>query len=117
MEHLNRQLKHMMGNLGSNVHPSAIQRVAKSLGVVDAICHQFEAEAEASINKGYSSYSYPSFVKDFNQILNTLEDQKVFEVQEGRTLRSYTNSPFFTTLKWKNITAWIKSKLINLKVY
>ena len=52
----------MMGNLGSNVHPSAIQRIAKSLGVMDAVCHQFEAKAEASINKGYSSY--PSFVRD-----------------------------------------------------
>ena len=97
------------------VHPSAIQRIAKSLGVVDAVYHQFEAKAEASINKGYSSY--PSFSKDFNQILHTLEDQKVFEVQEGRALRSYASSPFFTSLKWKNIAAWVKSKLIDLKVY
>ena len=105
MEHLNRRLKHMIGNLGSNVHPTAIQRIAKSLGVVDAVCRTFEAEAAASVNKGYCSY--PSFARDFNQILLTLEDQKVFEVQEGRTLKSYKSSPFFNSLKWKNITVRI----------
>ena len=51
----------MMGNLESNTQPSAIQRIAKSLGVVDAICQNFEAEAEASVSKGY--YSYPSYSK------------------------------------------------------
>ena len=56
MEHLNWRLKHMIGNLGSYVHLSAIQRIAKSLGIVDAVCHTFEAEAEASVSKGYCSY-------------------------------------------------------------
>ena len=37
MEHLNRRLKNMIGNLGSNVYCSAIERVAKSLGVMDAV--------------------------------------------------------------------------------
>ena len=43
----------MMENLGSNTQPLAIERIAKPLGVVDAICRNFEAEAEASVSKGY----------------------------------------------------------------
>ena len=72
-KHLNQCLKHMIGNLGSNVHPSAIQRIAKSLGIMDPVCYTFEAEAATSVNKGYCSY--PSFARDFNQILLKLEDQ------------------------------------------
>lgn len=102
MKHLNRN---MMGN-------SAIQRIAKSLSVVDAICRNFKAEAEVSVSKGY--YSYLSFAKDLSHVL---EDQKVSEVQEGRTVKGYRCSSLLSSLKWKNITAWVNSKLLNLQVY
>ena len=114
MEHLNRRLKNMIGNLGSNVHCSAIERVAKSLGVVDAVCRTFETESEASVNKGY--YSYPSFTKDLHNVLSTLEEQEVYKLHEGRAFKNYKSSPFFNSLKWKNIHEWVKSKLINLRV-
>ena len=114
MEHLNQRLKSMIGNLGSNVHCSAIERIAKSLGVVDTVCRTFEAESEAPVNKGYCSY--PSFTKDLNHILSILEEQEVYKVQEGRTLENYKSTPFFNSLKWKNINEWVKSKLINLRV-
>ena len=89
----------MMGNLGSNTQPSAIQGIAKSLGIVDGICRNFEAEA--SLSKGY--YSYPSFAKDLSQILQILEQQRVFEVQEGRTIKSYSSSPLLSSLKWNKL--------------
>ena len=38
MEHLNLQLKYMIGNLQSNMKPTSIQRVAKSLEIVHNIC-------------------------------------------------------------------------------
>lgn len=34
MEHLNCHLKLMMSNLGSNISPKSVERMAKSLGVV-----------------------------------------------------------------------------------
>ena len=105
----------MMVNLGSNIQASAIQRIAKSLGVVDGICRNFESEAEASVNKGYCTY--PSFAKDLSQILHMLEEQMVFEVKEGRTVKGYRRLPLLSSLKWKDITAWVHSKLLNLQVY
>ena len=50
VEHMNRCLKNMIGNLQSNVKPAAIQRVAKSLGVVKHVCEVFQREAEVSEN-------------------------------------------------------------------
>ena len=53
MEHLNRQLKYMIGNLHSNIQPVSTQRVARSLRTADYICQLFSEEAEALVNKGY----------------------------------------------------------------
>ena len=59
MEHLNRRLKYLIGNLGPNASPKTIERAAKSLGVVHQVCKQFEEQAGATVNKPYASY--PSF--------------------------------------------------------
>ncbi len=44
MEHLNRRLKGMIHNMGSNIHPSCIASAAKALGVVHNVCSVFEQE-------------------------------------------------------------------------
>ena len=105
----------MMENLGPNAQPPAIERVAKSLGVVNHVCQIFETEAEVSGNKGYCSY--PSFEKDLEKILQQLKEESVFAVSSGRTLISYNNHPLLASLKWKNIAKWVKSKLLNLQVH
>ena len=115
MEHLNRQLKYMIGNLQSNVKPTSIQRVAKSLGIVHNICQIFSELAEAPVNKGY--VSCPSFQDDSDKILQQLEEEEVFKVKENRTLQSYTSQPLMSHIKWANLQKWLKEKILNLDVY
>ena len=76
MEHLNCRLKFLIGNLGSNTSPKALERAAKSLGVVQQVCRQFEEQAGATVNKPYASY--PSFQKDLNKIVELLSKEQVF---------------------------------------
>ena len=76
VEHMNRRLKNMIGSLQSNVNPSTIQRVTKSLGVVKHVCKVFRQEAELYENKGYCSYQ--SFENNFNKVLKQLEEELVF---------------------------------------
>ena len=66
MEHLNRRLKSMMGNLHSNAKLNTILRVAKSPSLVEHVCQSFQAETGVTPNKGHSSV--PSFRKDFEKI-------------------------------------------------
>ena len=115
MEHLNRHLKYMIGNLHSNIQPVSIQRVARSLGAVDYICQLFSEEAEALVNKGY--VSHPTFDGDFEKILEQLEKEEVFTKKESRTLESYNSQPLMNHIKWANITEWIKEKIKNLDLY
>ena len=115
MEHLNRRFKFMIGNLKSNAKPSAIQRIAKSLGIVQHVCETFQNEAEIRKNKGYSSY--PSFADDFQKILMQLEEESIFTMQDNRKLESYNNQPLLSSIKWKNVKSWVKGKLLQLDVY
>ena len=87
MEHMNRRLKFMMGNLHSNATAMTIQRIAKSLDVVKQVCQTFQKETEVSENKGH--VSYPSF-EDQNF---EATKEKVFVMQEsGRCLESFNTA-------------------------
>lgn len=103
----------MINNLGSNVKPTAIQRSAKSLGIVHHVCSRFEMEAEVSTSKDY--HTYPSFKKDFTAILNQLESEEVFMIKDGRKLYSYDhNQPILQSLDWKKVTEYVHKKLLIL---
>lgn len=114
MEHLNHRLKSMLGNIAPNANSQAIEKVAKSLGVVNDVCKNFEKEVDARVNKPFTSYS--SFSKDLKKMSDLLQQDEVFSIHEGRTLSNYNNQLFLASLKWTNISSWVKSKLLQLKV-
>ena len=76
MEHLNRRLKIVIKNLGANVNPKLIQKAGKTIGVVLHICKIFEGQT-SHFNIS-DSHPHPSFGKDFNSVLNVLEEESVF---------------------------------------
>ena len=59
MEHLNRRLKTVLRNLGSNVNPTSISRAGKSLEVVHHVCEIFEEETSGISTTEY--HPYPDF--------------------------------------------------------
>ena len=71
MEHLNRRLKSMLRNMGSNVTENSVTLGVKSIGIVQHICQTFLKESGAGATSDH--HSIPSFKVDFNLILNTLE--------------------------------------------
>lgn len=114
MEHLNRRLKGMMGNLGSNAKPAAIERLGKSLGVVNQVCSRFQLETNTPINKGY--YSYPKFTEDLDKICKLLQTEKIYSRQNNRTLSSYNGHPLLSSLKWNNIHKWVEKKILEFQI-
>lgn len=55
MEHLNRNLKCMLHQLGSNITLKTVQRASKALGAVDAVCYNFEEVTELPIGSSHHS--------------------------------------------------------------
>uniref|UniRef100_A0A1X7VWE6 DUF6589 domain-containing protein n=1 Tax=Amphimedon queenslandica TaxID=400682 RepID=A0A1X7VWE6_AMPQE len=49
IEHLNRRLKGMIRQMGSNIQPHSIAKAAKSLDIVNDICRKFEIEVKGQI--------------------------------------------------------------------
>ena len=76
MEHLNRQLKIIMHNLGANIEPSSIEKAGKCIGVVQHVCHVFEDETSSQHSSG--KHSIPQFGKYFETILKLLDEEMVF---------------------------------------
>lgn len=113
MEHLNKRLKMMIGNLGANVAPSSVQRVAKSLGVVHAVCANFERDLELKPNKNH--HTVPSFNRDLDIILTELEIADVYtQVGDRGISLAYNKTPLLRSINWKNVKEWITKKILKL---
>lgn len=76
MEHLNRRLKSLLRNMGSNVTNSSVALGARSIGIVDHICQLVEKQSELA--KTSDNHSSPSFCRDFDIVLNVLVEQEIF---------------------------------------
>jgi len=78
------------------------------LDVVHQVCHQFEEQAGVMVNKLYASY--PSFQKDLSKIVELLEEEQMFYVQIGCSLKAHNRDIMMSSVKWEN--SWVKDKLI-----
>ena len=116
MEHLNRRLKSLLRNMGSNVTNSSVALGAKSIGIVDHVCQL--VEKQTGLAKTSDHHSSPSFCNDFNMVLNVLVEQEIFIMKQ--TTRHHPNFKFQSGLiEEQNRTIllqWIKKVINNLCV-
>ena len=76
LEHLNRRLKGMIRGLHSNITPKALDRAARSVGVVHQVCDTLLTET--GIYRESGRHTRPSFGTECAQMVKELEEQKVF---------------------------------------
>jgi L1 cell adhesion molecule like protein len=76
IEHLNRRLKGILRNLGSNINPKSIVRAGQTVGTVHRVCQVFEYETIGKLNNTH--HPHPSFRKDLNLVLKVLHEESVF---------------------------------------
>ena len=107
LEHLNRRLKSIINNMGSNVTKSSFKQAAASINVVNHISQKFE-EVQSKPNS--NRHPYPNFEKDLSVLVQCLLDNEVFKVTSGRKHSSFQFKhgllEKFETAKLKE---WIKS--------
>lgn len=116
IEHLNRQLKDMMRNLGSNITPESVQCTSKALGTVTEICHNFEETSKISAISNF--HSRPSLEKDIVQLQEQLEKEQVFEVKQHREHQGFKkHKPLLSSINWKAMRDWVKEKISDYDAY
>lgn len=87
LEHLNRRLKDIITGLQSN--ESAIDRAAKSIGVVHHICETFENATQ--ITKESGRHIRAGFSKECKMMYDELHEQQVFmQLDNKRSHQSFT---------------------------
>lgn len=82
LEHLNRRLKTLIRNLGSNITGKTVVRASKSIGVIHHICELFEHET--NVKRQHDKHPIPKYGKDFEMVLEELKTLKVFTQCPGR---------------------------------
>ena len=108
MEHLNRRLKTIIRNMGSNVTESSFKQAAASINVVNHICQRFEEEVQSKPSS--SRHPYPSFKNDLNLLVQTLLDNEVFTAKNGRKHSSFQfKHGLLEKFKTAQLKNWIKS--------
>ena len=106
MEHLNRCLKTMLHNLGSNISPEAIRKAGMAIAPVQHICNTFECQTAPYLHS--NRHSMPHFGKDFDKVLGTLVTEKVFvPIRE----REFTIYKHICTVIEKHSTEELKQKM------
>ena len=87
MEHLNRQLKTVITNMGSNIQTTSILNAAKSIGLIHKICSNLEKEIKGKEESGL--HHVKSYKKDLQIVCNILEEEGVLKKIHGRSHSSY----------------------------
>jgi len=105
MEHLNRRIKTIIRNLGSNVSDKSITRAGKSLGALQHVCETFEKETVGTSSTA-DYHPYPAFTKDLQKVVKTLEEVNVFVPQGVRW------HPTFPSLKQVLLQKFTQKELV-----
>ena len=115
LEHLNRRLKIMMGNMGSSINDSSVKLAGESIGTVHNICKHLEREG-SDCKTSSDKHAIPSFQKDYKSILSVLKEQSVFD---GKRRQQHVSFKFEHNLlqqssKYASLVKWIKSTTTTL---
>ena len=74
LEHLNCRLKGMIRGLHSNITPKALDRAARSVGLVHQVCDTLLTET--GIYREFGRHTRPSFKKECAQMVKNLKNRK-----------------------------------------
>ena len=121
LEHLNRRLKDLITGLRSNVssncksedsiYPSnAINRAARSIGVLHHICSNFDDQND--IKGDAFVHSTPSRKKDIEIVQQVLKDMKVFDCYSKRKHSAFPNvNTILQQCPPKHLKTWITERI------
>ena len=116
MEHLNRRLKGIIRNMGSNVQPPSLVRAAKSVGVVHNVCSLFEEEM-----RGYKiscRHAIPSASKDMKLLVDQLKECRVFSSLSKRSHPSFHfKHGLLEHYNQEKLLQWLAENVITQLIY
>ena len=114
-EHVNKLLKHIIRNMGSNLTESALQRAARSVTTLHQICETFDVQSGVPCTM--TAHSTRSDKDDVKKVVNTVVKNKLLVEMGGREHRSFRGMKLNPLHKWdvKKTEKWIEEKIREYK--
>ena len=113
MEHLNRTLKTALTALHSNITDKAIDRIGRSVGIMQHVSKAFLHELHVKEDKG--SHNPPSFSRDLATVTNCLREERVFTYTSSRRYDTFTHTQgILQRVNIPKVTTWLRDKYHDL---
>ncbi len=110
-EHVNKVIKHNIVNMGSNLTENSLQRAARSVSTLQAICRQFDKESDVPV--ATRAHSTRSDMDDVRKVTNAVL-KELLQVLPGRahSAAAYRKMRLNPLWNWDRSTteAWIDKK-------
>ena len=113
-EHVNKLLKEIIANMGSNLTKEALQRSARSVSTLQALCSQFDQVSGVPV--GTSAHSTYSDKKDIEKVVTTVLENDLLSVSAvRRTHATYSRIHFNPLNDWNKgkTKQWIEQKKLD----
>ena len=106
-EHVNKLLKQIVVNMGSNLTEKAVQRAARSITALDAISQRFDAQSARS-----SAHSTKSDTQDVKKVMAVVKKHQLLTDLGNREHRNFPDFQLNPLSKWdvEKTKTWIKEK-------
>ena len=104
-EHMNRLIKEIISAMGPNLTESALQRAARSVSTVHAVCKQFDKVSGVPVTT--SAHSTKDDTSDVGKVVCAVLSNKLLEVIPDRCHTAYKD------IKLNPLWKWNKEKAIN----
>ena len=104
-EHINKQLKHIISNMGSNLTESALQRAAQSVTSLHQICERFDIQSGVPCRTAHKGLT--------RKVVSIVLRNKLLVEIGHREHRSFQNLKLNPLHKWdvKKSEEWIRMKI------
>ena len=81
--------------MGANVNDKTVTKAGKCVAVVQRVCQAFEEQTSSTSRS--DNHPYPKFGKDFDMVLNVLEQEESLRIQQTEFLQSDWRCQFLTS--------------------
>ena len=109
-EHVNKLIKEILSNMGSNLTEEALQRAARSVTALQTICQSFDTQSGVPI--GTSSHFTRSDAEDVAKVALVVRERKLLYPISGRNHSSFPNFSLDPLKSWNRDKThkWIEQK-------
>ena len=116
-EHINKLLKHIIRNMGSNLTESALQRAARSVTSLQQVCETFDAQT--GVPWRTTAHSTRCDKDDIRKVVRTVLDNKLLVEVGQREHRNFKDMKLNPLQKWDvdKTKKWIKAKIRECNKY